>query len=74
MVIPIILGLPLHVWLGMLTFLLILFQVGTGSGLLKVPFKWHRSNGFVVLFVALIHGAIGLGLTLRIFRFGMMPR
>jgi len=68
MTIPIVFGLPLHIWLGMLTFLLILFQVGTGSGLLKVPFDWHRRNGYLILVVALIHGSIGLGLWLRLFR------
>ncbi len=69
MIIPIIFGLPLHLWLGMLTFLLILFQVGTGSGLFKVPFDWHRRNGYLVLVIALIHGSLGLGLSLRLIRF-----
>lgn len=65
---PIIFGIPLHLWLGMLTFLLILFQVGTGSGLLKVPFGWHRANGYVILLIALIHGSLGAGLWLRVLR------
>jgi hypothetical protein len=68
MVVPIIFGIPLHIWLGMLMFLLILFQVGTGSGLLKPPFAWHRANGYVILVLAVIHGSIGAGLWFRVLR------
>jgi len=69
MVVPIIFGIPLHIWLGMLLFLLVLFQVGTGSGLLKVPFVWHRRSGYTILVIALIHGSIGAGLWFRVLKF-----
>jgi prolipoprotein diacylglyceryltransferase len=68
--VPIIFGMPLHIWLGILMFLLILFQVATGSGLLKTPFVWHRANGYAILLLAVIHGLIGVGLWFRVLRIG----
>jgi hypothetical protein len=62
MSIPIILGLPLHFWLGILLFLSIMFQILVAKKLLPVPFRWHRIMGYVILFLALIHGAIAAGL------------
>lgn len=65
--IPILLGQPLHLWLGILLLLMIIFQIAVAKRILKVPFKWHRIVGYLVLFVALLHGFIAFGLNNSIF-------
>ena len=65
--IPIIFGYPLHFWLGIVLFLLIVFQIAVAKKILSVPFKWHRVTGYVILLLAIIHGSIGIGLYLGIF-------
>lgn len=67
--IPIIFGLPLHFWLGVALFILIVFQVLTGRRIIKLSFKWHRINGYTILVVAAIHGTIATGLLFGIFRY-----
>ena len=62
MKIPIILGLPLHLWLGIILFLLIIFQIAVAKKVLPVPFKWHRIMGYVILLLAIFHGTIAVGL------------
>lgn len=65
--IPILLGQPLHLWLGILLFLMIVFQILVAKRILKIPFKWHRTVGYLILFVAIIHGFIAFGLNNSIF-------
>jgi hypothetical protein len=65
--IPIILGQPLHLWLGIFLFLLILFQISVAKKILKLPFKWHRIGGYVILLLAVIHGFIAFGLNNSLF-------
>jgi hypothetical protein len=60
--IPIILGLPLHLWMGIILLFLIVFQIATAKKLLPVPFRWHRIMGYVILILAMLHGAIAFGL------------
>jgi hypothetical protein len=60
--IPIILGQPLHFWLGILLFLCILFQIAVAKKIIKIPFKWHRIMGYVILILAFVHGFIAIGL------------
>lgn len=60
--IPIILGLPLHLWLGILSLGLVILQVATGRRLLAISFDWHRRMGYVLLLLAIIHGASVIGL------------
>lgn len=62
--IPIIMGLPLHLWLGILLFLLIVFQILTAKKILPVPFKWHRRMGYVILILAILHGSMAVGLNI----------
>lgn len=59
--IPVLLGLPLNVWLGFLLFIQVVFQVLTGKRILKVNLKYHRMNGVLIVFVAVLHALIGLG-------------
>ncbi len=67
MKIPIIFGQPLHLWLGILLFALIIFQIAVAKKILPLPFRWHRIMGYVILLLALIHGSIAIGL-----RYGML--
>ena len=60
--IPIILGQPLHLWLGILLFLLVIFQIVVAKRILKIPFKWHHIGGYVILLLAIMHGLIAIGL------------
>lgn len=62
MSLPIILGLPIHIWLGILVFALIIFQVLNGLKIIKVPFKWHKRTALLILLIAILHAVVGLGL------------
>jgi succinate dehydrogenase hydrophobic anchor subunit len=63
---PIIFGRPIHVWLGLLTLLLLLFQIvlgifvvnGVGRGT-RVHFIHTKVNWIILLLIALIHGYYG---------------
>jgi hypothetical protein len=67
--IPIILGYPLHLWLGIILFFLIIFQIAVAKRILRIPFYWHRIMGYVILLIAFVHGTLGLGLYFGIFAF-----
>lgn len=67
MKIPIILGQPLHLWLGILLLILLVVQIAGARKILPVPFRWHRIIGYVILALAIIHGALAAGLNLGIF-------
>jgi hypothetical protein len=70
MSIPIIFGLPLHVWSGILIFLLLLLQVGIGKKIIKIPFKWHKRNAVLIVCLAIIHGFAGVSIYLGILHVG----
>ncbi|NTW73129.1 MAG: hypothetical protein HGA49_12940 [Eubacteriaceae bacterium] len=67
MKIPIILGQPLHLWLGLLLFSIVVFQILVAKKILPVPFIWHRRMGYVILVLAVIHGFMAIGLYNGIF-------
>ena len=57
---PIIFDKPLHLWLGMLTFLLLILQILVGARIIKLPFWTHRKVIWIILLVvATIHGFYG---------------
>lgn len=60
--IPVLFGQPLHLWLGMLLFILIIIQVAIAKRLLPVPFKWHHIIGYTILLLAVLHGFMAFGL------------
>lgn len=62
--IPVIFGLPFFGWEGILLYLMLIFQVLTGSRILKVNFKYHRIMGWSILILAFLHGFLALGLYL----------
>lgn len=66
-IIPVILGKPLHLWLGILLFILVVIQIALAKRILPIPFRWHRIMGYVILVLAIIHGLIAQGLYSGIF-------
>lgn len=48
-------GLSIILILGILNFLLILFQLSTGLRWIKVPFGLHRKTGIILLVCATLH-------------------
>jgi len=68
--IPVLLGLPLNVWLGFLLFIQVVFQMLTGKRVLKVNFRYHRINGALILLVGIAHGIMGVGIWLLGWRIG----
>ena len=67
MKIPIILGQPLHLWLGILLFIIIVVQIAGAIKILPISFRWHRILGYVILALAILHGALAAGLNWGIF-------
>lgn len=67
--IPIIMGKPLHLWLGLLLLISIVFQIVVARRMLPIPFRWHRIMGYVILLLAIIHGSIAIGLNAGIFNY-----
>jgi len=57
--VPAIGGKPINIWGGMLLGALVVLQVLLGTKVLKLPFRVHRINGFVILLFALVHGFLG---------------
>jgi hypothetical protein len=49
-------------WLGMLLFILVVVQIAIAKKLLPVPFKWHRTIGYTILLLAMLHGFLAFGL------------
>ena len=65
--IPIILGQPFHLWLGILLLILLVVQIAGARKILPISFRWHRIIGYVILALAIVHGALAAGLNLGIF-------
>lgn len=70
MIIPVIFGQPIHLWFGIVLFLMLLFQVLIAKKVVPVPFKWHRVLGYVILASAFFHGLAGIGLRFGFFSLG----
>lgn len=51
-------GISIILLLGILNFLLILFQLSTGLRWLKVPFGVHRKTGITLLISAILHAVL----------------
>ena len=58
-----ILGIPLVGYLGVITFLLILFTATVGAlnmkGISVIPFKWHPRLAITTIIFATVHGILG---------------
>ncbi len=68
MKIPIILGQPLHLWLGIVLLFLVMFEIAVVKKLLPISFRWHRIMGYVILVLAIVHGSLVMGLYRGLFR------
>jgi len=53
-------GISIILILGIVNFLLLLFQLSTGQHWIKVKFGVHRKAGILLLILATIHGLLGL--------------
>lgn len=53
-------GLSIILILGIINFLLLLFQLATGLRWIKVPFGVHKKTGIVLFVMAAIHGLLGI--------------
>lgn len=53
-------GISVMLILGIINFLLLLFQISTGLRLIKVKFGVHRKTGILLFIVASIHGFLGI--------------
>ena len=42
--------------LGITMFILIALQILMGFKIIKINFKWHKRNGFLIIILAFIHG------------------
>jgi hypothetical protein len=51
-------GVPIILMLGILNFLLILFQLSTGLRWIKVPFGVHKKSGMILLISATLHAVL----------------
>jgi len=57
---PLIFTRPLHVWLGIVIYLLLIVQILTGTKMIRIPFWWHRKVIWVaILVIATLHGIYG---------------
>jgi len=54
------LGLKIFAWVGILIFILLVFQFLTGKRILKVGFKYHRYNGILILTIGFLKGLFGI--------------
>ena len=61
MYVPLIAGQPLHLWLGIILFILLIFQVMTGKRWLKLPFAYHRGNSMAIVLIAILHAYFAIG-------------
>ena len=46
--------------LGILNLILALFQLSTGKRWIKIPMKFHRRSGILLVISALIHGVLAI--------------
>ena len=59
------LGLGVFAWVGMLIFVLLVFQFLTGKRIIKVKPQYHRYNGILILAIGLLKGLFGILISLE---------
>jgi len=62
MKIPVIFGMSLPIWGGIVIFLLLVFQILTGLGKIKVPYKVHKFTAYIILLIGILHAVLGIGI------------
>jgi hypothetical protein len=53
-------GISVILILGIINFLLLLFQLASGLRWIKVRFGVHRKTGMLLIIIAAIHGLLGI--------------
>ncbi len=53
-------GISIVLVLGIINFLLVLFQVLSGFRIIKINYKIHRRTGMILLFTAALHGVLAI--------------
>ena len=53
-------GVSIILILGIINFILLLFQISSGLRWIKAPFGVHRKVGIVLFIIASVHGVLGL--------------
>ena len=53
-------GISIILILGIINFILLIFQLSTGLRLLKVPFGVHKKTGITLFITATVHGALAI--------------
>jgi len=54
------LGLRIFAWVGILIFVLLVFQFLTGKRIIKINSKYHRYNGILILTIGFLKGLLGM--------------
>ena len=53
-------GVSIILILGIVNFVLALFQLTTGMHWVKIPFRIHRASGILLVISALVHGSLAV--------------
>ena len=53
-------GISIILILGIINFILVLFQLSSGLRFIKVSFGFHKNAGIVLFFTAAIHGVLAI--------------
>ncbi len=53
-------GIDIILWLGVINFFLVLFQLLSGIKVIKVKYKIHKNMGILLFCTAFIHGAYAI--------------
>lgn len=53
-------GISIILILGIINFVLVLFQLLSGLHLIKVPFALHKNTGILLFFTAIVHGGLAI--------------
>lgn len=55
-----IFGINIILWLGIINFILALFQLLSGLRIIKVKFTLHRRLGITLFITAMVHGTLAI--------------
>lgn len=53
-------GISIILILGIINFILLFFQLGTGLRFIKIPFGIHKITGITLFIVASLHGILAI--------------
>ena len=53
-------GIDIILWLGIINFILVLFQLLSGLRVIKIKYKTHKTFGIILFITATIHGTVAI--------------